>query len=91
MNTTTPIRATGRRRVGLRIAGMVAALAVVGGTSVIAIRIRSIVLPCTLSLLGQQSWYVPRWLRWLPRIEVESPHVAPRTGDTQPSLVSAAL
>jgi hypothetical protein len=32
-----------------------------------------------------------RWLRWLPRIEVESPHVAPRTGDTEPSLVSAAL
>ncbi len=31
--------------------------------------IRSIVLPCTLSLLGEHSWYLPRWLSRLPRIE----------------------
>ena len=37
--------------------------------------IRSIVLPCTLSLLGEHSWYLPRWLNWLPRIEVESPQI----------------
>ena len=35
--------------------------------------VRSIVLPCTVSLLGEHSWYLPRWLNWLPRIEAESP------------------
>jgi RND superfamily putative drug exporter len=34
--------------------------------------IRSIVLPSALSLLGRWSWYLPHWLEWLPRIEVDS-------------------
>jgi RND superfamily putative drug exporter len=42
--------------------------------------IRSIVLPSTLALLDRWSWYLPRWLAWLPRIEVEHPQraAAPR-------------
>jgi RND superfamily putative drug exporter len=35
--------------------------------------IRSIVLPSMLSLLGDRSWYLPRWLDWLPRVEIERP------------------
>jgi RND superfamily putative drug exporter len=35
--------------------------------------IRSVVLPSTLALLGQRSWYLPRWLEWLPHVEVERP------------------
>lgn len=53
--------------------------------------IRSIVLPCTLSLLGERSWYLPRWLTWLPRIEVESPQIAPVTDDPERTLVPAAV
>ena len=53
--------------------------------------VRSIVLPCTLSLLGERSWYLPRWLNWLPRIEVESPQVVPVTGDAERRLVPAAV
>ena len=53
--------------------------------------IRSIVLPCTLSLLGERSWYLPRWLSWLPRIEVESPQIVPRTDDAERVLVPAAV
>jgi RND superfamily putative drug exporter len=53
--------------------------------------IRSIVLPCTLSLLGEHSWYLPRWLNWLPRIEVESPQIAPRTDDAERALVLSAV
>jgi len=30
-----------------------------------------VILPSTLSLLGQRSWYLPRWLGWLPRLEVD--------------------
>ena len=33
--------------------------------------IRSVVLPSALTLLGERSWYLPRWLDWLPHIEVE--------------------
>jgi len=32
--------------------------------------VRSVVLPSVLSLLGNRCWYLPRWLAWLPRVEV---------------------
>jgi RND superfamily putative drug exporter len=54
--------------------------------------IRSIVLPCTLSLLGEHSWYLPGWLSWLPRVEVESPRIAPpKTDDAERALVPVAV
>jgi uncharacterized membrane protein YdfJ with MMPL/SSD domain len=42
--------------------------------------IRSVVLPSAMKLLGDANWYLPRWLEWLPRLQVEgaSPsHSAP--------------
>jgi len=39
--------------------------------------VRSVVLPSVLSLLGDRAWYLPRWLTWLPRVEV-SRHPQPR-------------
>jgi RND superfamily putative drug exporter len=39
--------------------------------------IRSVVLPSMLTLLGDRSWYLPRWLDWLPRVEVERPAEVP--------------
>jgi RND superfamily putative drug exporter len=33
--------------------------------------IRMVILPSTLSLLGDRTWYLPRWLGWLPRLEVD--------------------
>jgi uncharacterized membrane protein YdfJ with MMPL/SSD domain len=33
--------------------------------------IRSVLLPSTMKLLGEWNWYFPRWLEWLPRMEVE--------------------
>jgi uncharacterized membrane protein YdfJ with MMPL/SSD domain len=35
--------------------------------------IRSVILPSMLSLLDQRSWYLPRWLDWLPNLQVETP------------------
>ena len=35
--------------------------------------IRLVILPSTLSLLGQRSWYLPRWLDWLPHPQAEAP------------------
>ena len=34
--------------------------------------IRSVLLPAVMHLLGRWNWYLPHWLDWLPRIEVES-------------------
>ncbi len=33
--------------------------------------IRSVVLPSAMKLLGEHNWYLPRWLEWLPRLQVE--------------------
>jgi uncharacterized membrane protein YdfJ with MMPL/SSD domain len=38
--------------------------------------IRSVVLPSIMALLGDRSWYLPRWLEWIPHLEVEG-HAAP--------------
>jgi RND superfamily putative drug exporter len=32
-----------------------------------------VILPSALSLLGHRSWYLPRWLGWLPHLEVKAP------------------
>jgi uncharacterized membrane protein YdfJ with MMPL/SSD domain len=33
--------------------------------------IRSVVLPSLMRMLGERAWYLPRWLDWLPHVEVE--------------------
>ena len=35
--------------------------------------IRSVLLPSTLTLLDQRTWYLPHWLEWLPHVQVERP------------------
>ena len=41
--------------------------------------VRSILVPSTMRLLGDRNWYLPRWLRWLPKIDVEGHAVADET------------
>jgi putative drug exporter of the RND superfamily len=43
--------------------------------------IRSVLLPATMHLLGGWNWYLPHWLDWLPRLQVESP--APRAAQQE--------
>jgi uncharacterized membrane protein YdfJ with MMPL/SSD domain len=33
--------------------------------------IRSVVLPSAMKLLGSWNWYLPRWLEWLPQLQLE--------------------
>jgi len=33
--------------------------------------IRTVLLPATMTLLGERSWYLPRWLAWLPHVNLE--------------------
>ncbi len=35
--------------------------------------IRSVLLPAVMHLLGRWNWYLPHWLDWLPRLQVEAP------------------
>jgi RND superfamily putative drug exporter len=47
--------------------------------------IRSVVLPATMKLLGDTNWYLPSWLRWLPRLQLEGVASAP---DASPAIGS---
>jgi RND superfamily putative drug exporter len=29
--------------------------------------VRAVLLPAVMALLGDRNWYLPRWLRWLPK------------------------
>ena len=33
--------------------------------------VRAVLLPATMTLLGERNWYLPSWLSWLPRLEHE--------------------
>src|SRR5207244_2673574 len=35
--------------------------------------VRVVLLPATMSLLGDWNWYLPRWLEWLPKLSAETP------------------
>jgi RND superfamily putative drug exporter len=39
--------------------------------------VRAVLLPATMKLLGDWNWYLPRWLEWLPRIELDAPALEP--------------
>jgi uncharacterized membrane protein YdfJ with MMPL/SSD domain len=34
--------------------------------------VRAVLLPATMKLLGEWNWYLPAWLEWLPRFDVEA-------------------
>ena len=37
--------------------------------------VRAVLLPASMTLLGDANWYLPRWLEWLPRLEPDlGPH-----------------
>jgi uncharacterized membrane protein YdfJ with MMPL/SSD domain len=42
--------------------------------------VRGVLLPASMKLLGDWNWYVPRWLEWLPRLDVSEsePPAEPR-------------
>jgi RND superfamily putative drug exporter len=33
--------------------------------------VRTLLVPATMRLLGKRNWYLPSWLEFLPRINVE--------------------
>src|SRR4051794_12109952 len=45
--------------------------------------IRGVLLPATMKLLGDWNWYLPRWLQWIPELDVEG------TAQPKPRFVPA--
>ena len=35
--------------------------------------VRLLLIPAAMRLLGEHNWYLPRWLQWLPNLQVEGP------------------
>jgi RND superfamily putative drug exporter len=51
--------------------------------------VRMVLVPAALALLGERAWWLPRWLRWLPTLDVEGaglerPADTDRTEEKQP-------
>jgi len=40
--------------------------------------VRAVLVPATMTLLGEWNWYLPRWLEWLPSLAPEGERAAPR-------------
>ena len=38
--------------------------------------VRSVLVPSTMKLLGDRNWYLPKWLEWLPKVDVEGHEAA---------------
>ncbi len=39
--------------------------------------VRTVIVPSAMTLLGHRSWYLPKWLEWLPHMNIEAPPPAP--------------
>ena len=50
--------------------------------------IRGVLLPAVMTLLGERNWYLPNWLRWLPRLsdQPRSPAARPAPGEPAPAV-----
>jgi RND superfamily putative drug exporter len=55
--------------VSLQQVGFGLAIAVILDATII----RSVLVPASMELLGNWNWYLPSWLQWLPRVQVEGP------------------
>jgi RND superfamily putative drug exporter len=55
--------------------------------------VRLLLIPAAMRLLGERNWYLPRWLEWLPNLQVEGqpPTTAPTNAphDDTPNLPPA--
>jgi RND superfamily putative drug exporter len=47
------------------------AFALASGILFDAFVVRMVLVPAALALLGERAWWLPRWLRWLPTLDVE--------------------
>jgi RND superfamily putative drug exporter len=55
--------------------------------------VRTVLVPASMEMLGEWNWYLPSWLQWLPKINVEGAEQnapvrdrVPMTGDFAPGV-----
>jgi uncharacterized membrane protein YdfJ with MMPL/SSD domain len=46
--------------------------------------VRLVIIPAAMGLLGERNWYLPRWLNWLPKVQVEEPARPAAATDREP-------
>ncbi|RJK96101.1 MMPL family transporter [Vallicoccus soli] len=63
------------------------AFALAVGILVDALVVRMVVMPAALALLGARAWWLPRWLRWLPVLDVEGSALERRAPAGEPAPV----
>ncbi|MBN2203741.1 MAG: MMPL family transporter [Thermoleophilia bacterium] len=51
--------------------------------------VRTVIVPTAMTLLGRWSWYLPKWLEWLPRVRVDAAKTSP-TSAKDKALLSGA-
>ena len=49
--------------------------------------VRAVLLPATMTLLGEKNWYLPKWLEWLPELEHE--RSTDEVGELEPARLAA--
>ena len=54
----------------LKLFGLGMAFAVLVDATIV----RMVLVPATMELLGARNWWLPRWLHWLPKVQVEGTH-----------------
>ena len=50
--------------------------------------VRIVLVPATMQLLGNRNWYLPTWLDWLPRVNIEGGSAPEVVNDREDELVS---
>jgi len=58
------------------------------GILIDAIVVRMVIMPSALALLGARAWWLPRWLAWLPRVDVEGLALDRPAPEPEPEPVS---
>jgi RND superfamily putative drug exporter len=69
--------------VGLQQMGFGLAVAVALDATIV----RSVLVPATMKLLGNRNWYLPSWLEWLPKINIDgvaTPEMVPEPLEADP-------
>ncbi len=72
------------REIDIKQMGVGLAVAVLIDATVI----RAVLLPAVMTLLGERNWYLPNWLRWLPRQsdQPRPPAARPAPGEPAPAF-----
>ncbi|HEX2130999.1 MAG TPA: MMPL family transporter [Actinophytocola sp.] len=65
------------------------AFALAIGILVDAFVVRMILVPAAVALLGRSAWWLPKWLRWLPTLDVEGAGLEKGQARTEAELADA--